>query len=180
MALIKCTECGKEISDKASVCPNCGCPVEQMSRSEVSNATSVKQTKNKKLNKILDRMLIVVFSLLAIVLILLFVVNSISKKQKNDAFQLYSSELSTVLTDLDGVIDFKISDSYVAITVPSVWYNDTTASKISYCEVMQELVTATRNEQEILVDGFYVPIAFYDSHGNQVGEANSTGKIQVK
>lgn len=27
MALIKCIECGKEISDKASVCPNCGCPI---------------------------------------------------------------------------------------------------------------------------------------------------------
>lgn len=27
MALIKCPECGKEISDKAPSCPNCGCPV---------------------------------------------------------------------------------------------------------------------------------------------------------
>lgn len=27
MALIKCEECGKEISDKASHCVNCGCPV---------------------------------------------------------------------------------------------------------------------------------------------------------
>ena len=27
MALIKCPECGKEISDKAMSCPNCGCPV---------------------------------------------------------------------------------------------------------------------------------------------------------
>lgn len=27
MGLIKCTECGKEISDKAATCPNCGCPV---------------------------------------------------------------------------------------------------------------------------------------------------------
>lgn len=26
MALIKCTECGKEFSDKAPACPNCGCP----------------------------------------------------------------------------------------------------------------------------------------------------------
>ena len=25
MALIKCTECGKEISDSAVTCPNCGC-----------------------------------------------------------------------------------------------------------------------------------------------------------
>lgn len=26
MALITCNECGKEYSDKASACPNCGCP----------------------------------------------------------------------------------------------------------------------------------------------------------
>lgn len=26
MALIKCSECGKEISDKAKTCSNCGCP----------------------------------------------------------------------------------------------------------------------------------------------------------
>jgi len=28
MALIKCKECGKQISDKAQKCPHCGCPVE--------------------------------------------------------------------------------------------------------------------------------------------------------
>lgn len=28
MALIKCEECGKEISDRAVACPNCGCPIE--------------------------------------------------------------------------------------------------------------------------------------------------------
>lgn len=27
MAMIRCTECGKEISDRATSCPNCGCPV---------------------------------------------------------------------------------------------------------------------------------------------------------
>lgn len=27
MALIKCPECGKEISNKAASCPNCGCPI---------------------------------------------------------------------------------------------------------------------------------------------------------
>lgn len=26
MALIKCSECGKEISDKATICPSCGAP----------------------------------------------------------------------------------------------------------------------------------------------------------
>ena len=29
MALIKCPECGREISDKAFACPNCGSPVPQ-------------------------------------------------------------------------------------------------------------------------------------------------------
>lgn len=28
MALISCVECGKEFSDKANACPNCGCPIE--------------------------------------------------------------------------------------------------------------------------------------------------------
>ncbi|MBP3697362.1 MAG: zinc ribbon domain-containing protein [Clostridia bacterium] len=27
MALIKCPECGKEVSDKAQSCINCGCPI---------------------------------------------------------------------------------------------------------------------------------------------------------
>jgi hypothetical protein len=27
MALIKCSECGKEISDRAGACPGCGAPV---------------------------------------------------------------------------------------------------------------------------------------------------------
>lgn len=41
MALIKCPECGKEISDKASVCVNCGYPVseyvEELKREEEQN-----------------------------------------------------------------------------------------------------------------------------------------------
>lgn len=28
MALIICKECGKEFSNKAVACPNCGCPTE--------------------------------------------------------------------------------------------------------------------------------------------------------
>lgn len=28
MALIRCVDCGKEVSDRAKVCPNCGCPIE--------------------------------------------------------------------------------------------------------------------------------------------------------
>lgn len=34
MSMIKCPECGKEISDKANSCPNCGCPRNQFFESE--------------------------------------------------------------------------------------------------------------------------------------------------
>lgn len=33
MALIKCFDCGKEISDRAGVCPFCGCPIDQLIKS---------------------------------------------------------------------------------------------------------------------------------------------------
>ena len=45
MALIKCTECGKEFSDKAPACPNCGCPT-----SEIVKA-AVPQKKNAEAEK---------------------------------------------------------------------------------------------------------------------------------
>lgn len=37
MALIKCCECGKEVSDKAKSCIHCGCPIEQEENVEVLN-----------------------------------------------------------------------------------------------------------------------------------------------
>ena len=42
MALIKCEDCGKEFSDKASACPNCGCPT-----MESKNNIVKKQLKSK-------------------------------------------------------------------------------------------------------------------------------------
>lgn len=32
MALIKCPECGKEFSNKAPACPNCGCPTTEIQK----------------------------------------------------------------------------------------------------------------------------------------------------
>lgn len=40
MALIRCNECKKEISDKAKMCIHCGCPIEEIKKQE--------KTKNKK------------------------------------------------------------------------------------------------------------------------------------
>lgn len=45
MALIKCMECGKEVSDRALSCPNCGCPIAQ-------NSTPKDELKEKVVNEI--------------------------------------------------------------------------------------------------------------------------------
>lgn len=47
MSLIKCSECGKEVSDKAISCPNCGNPINLNSNSDVV----VNNKKGKKVRK---------------------------------------------------------------------------------------------------------------------------------
>ncbi len=41
MALINCPECGKEISDKATSCPNCGCPVNSSNANDVQDMSAL-------------------------------------------------------------------------------------------------------------------------------------------
>lgn len=44
MALIKCTECGKEFSDRAVACPNCGCPTDIILE-DIEKEKSIQQKK---------------------------------------------------------------------------------------------------------------------------------------
>lgn len=39
MALIICSECGKEFSEKAAACPNCGCPIEDARKTQLAVST---------------------------------------------------------------------------------------------------------------------------------------------
>lgn len=43
MALIKCPECGKEVSSKAASCPNCGCP---LSGAKANNEVKIQMPNN--------------------------------------------------------------------------------------------------------------------------------------
>ena len=68
MAMIKCPECGKEISDKAASCPGCGVPINMSpSNNHQSDDTSPKKK---------DSTIKIIFGVLAIILaILSFSVN---------------------------------------------------------------------------------------------------------
>ena len=60
MALIKCSECGADISEKATVCPKCGCPID----------ITKKIILDEKKNKIKKLSVIVICSVCVIGLIL--------------------------------------------------------------------------------------------------------------
>jgi len=42
MALIKCPECGKEVSDTAKACPNCGAPIDTSIRCPKCGSSDVR------------------------------------------------------------------------------------------------------------------------------------------
>ena len=48
MALIKCPECGKEISEKAVSCPNCGCPSSEFQIRQITINTSTNKVLNQE------------------------------------------------------------------------------------------------------------------------------------
>jgi len=50
MALMKCIECGNEISDKAFSCPKCGAPIEKKESSKVEETKVLRSEKANKKN----------------------------------------------------------------------------------------------------------------------------------
>ena len=63
MALIKCPECEKEISDQAKVCIHCGCPIKKSKNKRIENIVS--QISNHKKVLIIGASIILVVCLLA-------------------------------------------------------------------------------------------------------------------
>lgn len=71
MALIKCSECGNDVSEKASMCPSCGCPLE-ITKRIISDA---RKNKNKKI--------IIVMAIILTIIIMLLIVFSLMKYNNN-------------------------------------------------------------------------------------------------
>lgn len=102
MALIKCPECEKEISDQASTCPNCGCPVTKTGMAMFSEQTSYTPTKSK--------FPVVPVIVVAIIVILIgFAIYYINtKKPANVSEEMYSYGESAIKI-VDDYIDNEIS-----------------------------------------------------------------------
>lgn len=107
MALINCTECGKEVSDKASSCPNCGCPIEIIkNESNINNKefenivlNDVKCTGNRK-----DDISSCIFSN-----------NTINNKKTLNLKKEYISFGASILSIFLFIIMFFIPEKYIAL-----------------------------------------------------------------
>lgn len=99
MALIKCPECGKEISDKAVSCPNCGNPLnnnsdEILNTQETTAINKGVHTETKNNNTKNKRILIIVISIVAIIMvgvICFMLTNAPNKEYEAKAAQCISS-----------------------------------------------------------------------------------------
>ena len=94
MALIKCSECGCEVSDKATACPNCGCPIEKT----ITTKKDEKSKKNKEL---------VIIGILVTLLILFFFVLRNNRVEVMD----YSAEIGSNGSEIDEVT-WEVDEAY--------------------------------------------------------------------
>ena len=106
MALIKCNECGHEVSDKASMCPNCGCPIQYVN-SPNDNKTSVKpQPQTKEKTKIVKWKKPVIGTLTAILLIVgIYGLMTMSKNMSQSDIEI-TKELSEAVHSYNEISNF--------------------------------------------------------------------------
>ena len=94
MALIKCSECGQDVSDKASACPNCGYPIQRK-----QNMQMVPEPQKHKKNNPWKIILAVIISLV----IICFIPILVSKNTKGG---------TTHLSDLTFEVDESTGRTY--------------------------------------------------------------------
>lgn len=107
--LVVCEDCGKTYSEQFNICPNCGCP-----RTVVS--TPVEKTKRKFTKYIIGAILIVLAGLL------FMGVQSVKKEED------YRNTVNTVLDEINGSVD-DLNSSYDLMI--DVWHNGIWGNKDS-------------------------------------------------
>lgn len=139
MAIINCPECGKEVSDKATACPNCGCPISEhqadVHQDEITSVSSNSKPKKK--------IWAIIAAIIAVVAIgcYLFSVNKAAEqaKDKERFIELATSlrlsglkggsECETVCNLIKGVWSDTINTKYHMDTAPYVMNADNTFNK---------------------------------------------------
>lgn len=111
MAMIKCRECGREISSEATTCPNCGCPVsnETIEQGVVITETPLpKKTGKKKIS------VLAIVGILLVVICVGFFANSKDNLYEKCAYET-AAALKGILKNPDSLsvydVEFYVSNA---------------------------------------------------------------------
>jgi len=160
MALIKCPECNREVSDKASICIHCGSPVSSKTQNELTTGDTSKKiiiTNNVELNILYHVVLSVVQKVknidekeaeMIVTKDTLITVNDLDR----DTAHVIREELLSVLSNISDTygIGIKIVDSEET-DIP----DDSVNPNIPRCPKCSSAAIATVNRGYSLIWGFF-------------------------
>lgn len=144
MALFKCSECGKEISDKAAFCPHCGCPVAPIATTSnvppEANTHYITESKPKASKKRNQTLPFVVIGGVVVIAIIAILISSL----------LGSGKGSVTSNGIGNVTDGKITggtETELAIII-DILYSDRD-------EVIAVFPDAETEERKIIIPGTF-------------------------
>lgn len=167
MAMITCPECGKEVSDKAEVCPNCGCPINkkeerrQPAPVEVDNRAKYTSIFKKKQSGLaIAAFILSFFGPLALVGLIMGIVDLVKKDDtKKHGFAIAAIIISgLMLIALYGTSDSKTKTNSASKTSQTIAEESTTEKsdvaeeKTKVQEIVEEVEEKVEQLSEINPD----------------------------
>lgn len=132
MALIKCPECEKEISNKATACPHCGCPVrsEGSQQSAISTPTTSAQVlKQKKKHGCLTFIIILIFISFVVGSLINNETSATDKKTNAESLKLTKEDAQSVDSEIWNYVYPVITANNDLMTIMS-GYSEGTVSEL--------------------------------------------------
>lgn len=125
MALIKCPECQKEVSDSAKTCPNCGYAISSLVEPEKTQQVEVTGIKIRKSTSKRFKVIIAAVLCIAIVSMLGYVIyNTQKEKKEKEAAEAYRIEYIEKLKEAHSLMLHGGADAEgICNETKAVWYN---------------------------------------------------------
>ena len=120
----RCAECGAELEEGVSECPNCGCPVEEMNASDTQEKPQKVEVTGVKLTK---RVKVIIGIVVALLLIGGATIFGVNQYQKKKAAEEYAQRVESYAANLELATYSMLTGASEAETcgnlIKQVWYN---------------------------------------------------------
>lgn len=175
MALIKCSNCGEEISDKVNKCIHCGSKIISIENQEKNKIKKAKKHKRRKKIKIF----IVIILVIAIVLGLYLGIARLFPKKNINYIEKYQAYLNYALGT-----NWEVINSYSYYVYNDLWFEEITNWTIGYRdknnEVQQIYINnyeLTEYKQDDIASDYLFAIYIMESYMDKLQEQLRKGNV---